>query len=673
MPSVQRPRAVMVIVLLLGTLTSFVRTQEIDRVAMYSVLMAGRVAGQQTSVHHDAGAYTFAFEYADRGRGPSITERVEVGTGNLPLRIEITGVDYLKNRVAERFSVDGDRASWTSDTESGSGRPGGFYPSINGAPGELALLARALLTADSGRLPLLPEGDARIERIAERTFSGRGGPRAATLYAIEGLGLSPSLVWLDGSRTLFAVGSSWILTIRQGYEDAAPELLAAQDEYQSARLQRLAAMLPQRPGSGLVIRNATVLDVERGTLQPGMAILIAGAHIAAVGPDKTLKAPREAVVLDVGGKTVMPGLVDMHTHIGDEDGLLHMAAGVTTVRDLASDSDEFERRRRRFNEGTLIGPRVVPTGFMDGPGPYAGPTKVLVATPDEARAAVRKYAGLGYIQIKVYSSIQPELVPAIVEEAHARGMRVGGHIPEGMTAEQAVAAGFDEIQHANFLFLNFWAGSIGDTRTPVRFTAVAERAATLDLESAEVARFVDLLKARSVVVDPTVNVFENLFLARKGMIDPSYASIASRLPPQVRRGLLAGGLPVPEGRDSLHRESFENVLRMVKRLHDAGVTIVPGTDAMAGFAYHRELELYERAGIPAADVIRLATIQAARVARMEKEIGTIAPGKLADLIVVDGNPAERVSDVRRVRVVIKGGVVHEAASLYKATGIQPVP
>lgn len=673
MRRIPRPSAAMVFVLLVGAFSLRVQTEDAASVATYSVLMAGRVSGQQTTVRHADGAYTFAFDYADRGRGPSITERVEIGAGGLPIRMEITGVDYLKHRVSERFTVDGARASWASDIETADGKSGGFYPTANGAPGELALLAKALLASEAKRLPLLPEGEARIERIGERTFTGPGGSRGATLYVIEGLGLSPTPIWLDADQELFAVGSSWVLAIRQGFESAVRDLLAAQDEHQSARLQRLAATLPQRPPAGLVIRNASVLDVERGTLQPGMAILVTGTRITAVGPDKTVKAPREAIVFDVGGKTVMPGFVDMHTHIGDEDGLLNVAAGVTTVRDLANDTDELELRRKRFDEGTLIGPRVVPAGFMDGPGPYAGPTKVLVATPDEARAAVRKYADLGYGQIKVYSSIKPELVPAIVEEAHARQMRVSGHIPEGMTAEQAVAAGFDEIQHANFLFLNFWAGSIGDTRTPVRFTAVAERAATLDLGSTEVTRFVDLLKTRGVVVDPTLNVFENLLLARKGVLDPSYEAIARRLPPQVRRSLLAGGLPVPAGSDAVYRESFENVLRMVKRLHDAGVTIVPGTDAFAGFAYHRELELYARAGIPAPDVVRIATIQAARVARMDADIGTIAPGKLADLIVVDGNPAERVSDARRVRVVIKGGVVYEAASLYKAMGILPAP
>src|SRR3989442_13142469 len=119
--------------------------------------------------------------------------------------------------------------------------------------------------------------------------------------------------------------------------------------------------------------------------------------------------------------------------------------------------DEQRESRRWFDYGTLIGLRVLMAGSLDGPGSFAGPTKVLVSSDSEARAWVDRYADLGYVQIKIYSSIKPELVPAIVNEAHKRGLRVSGHIPAHMTAEQALRAGFHEIQHANFLFLNFWA------------------------------------------------------------------------------------------------------------------------------------------------------------------------------------------------------------------------
>ena len=149
---------------------------------------------------------------------------------------------------------------------------------------------------------------------------------------------------------------------------------------------------------------------------------------------------------------------------------------------------------------------------------------MLVSTRDEALAAVDRYKQLGYVQIKLYSSLDPQLVPPIVARAHQLGMRVSGHVPNGMSAEQAVQAGFDEIQHVNFLFLNFQTGV--DTRTPQRFTAVAEHAADLDLGSPEVRNFLNLLKQRHIAIDPTVNVFETMFTDRAGVVSPAFAAVA---------------------------------------------------------------------------------------------------------------------------------------------------
>jgi imidazolonepropionase-like amidohydrolase len=154
-------------------------------------------------------------------------------------------------------------------------------------------------------------------------------------------------------------------------------------------------------------------------------------------------------------------------------------------------------------------------------------------------------------------------------------------------------------------------------------------------------------------------------------VSTSFAPIADRLPPQVRRSLLAGGLPVKEDQDARYHDSEKALLRMIKLLYDTGVPIVAGTDSMPGFALHRELELYVEAGIPANEVLKIATIGTARVMKRDGELGSIAPGKLADLILVNGNPTERISDVRRVSLVIKDGNVYETAALYKSIGVRP--
>src|SRR6202035_4368028 len=273
----------------------------------------------------------------------------------------------------------------------------------------------------------------------------------------------------------------------------------------------LAARLTHRPEKGLAITGAKLFDAETGESRPGTRVVVAGNRIAAVARDGEVAIPAGAEVIDARGKALLPGLWDMHTHLSAGDGILNIAAGVTTLRDLANDIDLLLVLRKRWSDGSAIGPRVIMAGFLDGPGPYAGPTKVLVDNVAEINAAVDRYASLGYEQIKIYSSIKPELVPAIVARAKGHGLRVSGHIPAFMTAEQAVRDGYDEIQHVNFLFLNFLFDTVKDTRTPARFTEVGKHAAELDLGSEKVQAFLRLLKERHVAVDVTVNAFEGMF------------------------------------------------------------------------------------------------------------------------------------------------------------------
>jgi hypothetical protein len=341
------------------------------------------------------------------------------------------------------------------------------------------------------------------------------------------------------------------------------------------------------------------------------------------------------------------------------------------VRDLGNDLPEVTSRRDRFESGNALGPRVLTSVLVDGPGPFAGPTKFLVSTEADGIAAVDACVKAGCTGLKIYSSIKPELVPALVRAAHARGLRASGHVPAFMTAEQAVKDGYDEIHHVNFLFLNFLFDKVPDTRTPARFTALVQNASGLDLGSPAVRAFARLLQVRGVTVDPTLVVFEELFLARPGAVSTPWMAIAERLPPQVRRSLLAGGLPVGEGGEERVEASFDALLRMTRLLHETGVRIVAGTDGFAGFTLARELELYVRAGIPAAEVLQIATIGAARVANLADDVGTITAGKRADLVLVDGNPAERISDVRKVSLVVKNGVVFDPAALLGSIGIRP--
>ena len=641
----------------------------------YTILMPNGPSGVQNVWTDSSGARVFYYTYNDRGRGPALTQRVVLGADGYPQRVEIRGHDYLKAPVTELFVAEQmggtTRARWQNSAESASvvRRGPAYYVGLNDA--SLGVLEHLLLASADHKVALLPQGEARAERIAQLTLEAPTR-RQLTLYAMHGLGFTPNTWWADETGEFFAAGGSWYMIIRTGFEAARDQLIAAQAAYDSSRGADLAQRVIRVPGHPVVFRNANLFDSETGTVRPHTTVLVNGNRITAVGPDGTVPVPPHAELIDVQGKSLLPGLWDMHVHMGDDDGLLHLAAGVTTVRDLANDIDETLRRRQRFDASELVGPRVILAGFMDGPGPYAGPTKVLVSTADSARTWVNRYADLGYEQIKVYSSLDTALVPIIAAEAHRRGLRLSGHVPNGMTAQEFVERGADELQHVNFLFLNFWRDSVTDTRTPERFTAPAQRAALLDLGSPRVQAFIRLLREHKTVIDPTVGAFEGMLTSRPGHLDAGSAAIADRLPPLVKRGLQGGGLPVPDSLDQRYRDSFTAFGRMVKAMYDGGVTIVAGTDDATGFALHRELELYAAAGIPPAQVLRIATLGGARVMHHESELGSIAPGKLADLIIVDGRPDERISDIRRVMFVMKDGKVYDPVAIYAAIGVRPV-
>ena len=630
----------------------------------YTIVVAGRTAGHETLTANADGSVGVAYSYNDRGRGPDIHGRYTFDSHGMPASIELAGQDYNHTPVDEHFAIANGTAQWKSRTESGQSKSPAWYVAASGPSAQTAWLARAMLRAGKTAMALLPGGQATLERGAALEIRGQ----RIALYSIGGLDFAPQPVWLDNHNEFFAAAGGFA-AVREGFEDAIPKLEAAQQEAAGRRSRELAARLGLKPGRPIAIRHVRLFDAESASVRENQMVTIRGNRIQSSGPDGA--PPAGAELIDGAGQTLLPGLFDMHAHFSDYEGPLTIACGVTSVRDLGNDMDRLLRWKRQMDENQTIGPRVVLAGVMDGRGPYSAPTNVLVESQEEARAAILKYKAAGYIQIKIYSSIRPGLVPFIVKTAHENGMRVSGHVPAGMIADEFVDAGVDEFQHINFFFLNFLPREASRTNTRARLTLPAEHAGELDLNSEAVTQFVAKLKARRIVVDPTLGVFEENYTARPGVVSPSYASIVDRLPMQLRRQAFRGGLPVEGGQDRVYRASFQAMLEMTARLYRAGVPLVIGTDGIMGLMLHRELELWVQAGIPPAKVLQMATIGAARVARADAERGSIAPGKLADLALFDGNPAQAISDIRKPRIVIKDGVVYRSADLFRAIGMTP--
>ncbi|WP_428268759.1 amidohydrolase family protein [Haliangium sp.] len=645
-------------------------TDDVEEV-VYVLMTTERRSGELVVRTHPDGLRVTHFTFQDRGRGPDLRSETRTDARGFITALSITGHDYWKSPVDETLALAGGHYRWKNEAEQGQAEAtqSAFYVPLDASFGAIELLARALLVAPERSVSLLPAGRARIEELETMTVQADESQRELTLYAISGLTLTPMLIWLDADRHLFASAEGWFALIREGWEATLPRLREHQEEAVRVRLRAIAEHVPRVLDRPLAVRDVAVFDPRSGQTRPGMTVLVRGPQIDQVGPVDAVTIPADALVVDGHGHTLLPGLWDMHVHIGPVDGILHLAAGVTTARDLANEIDQTIELRDRFDRGELIGPRLILAGFMDGSGPYAGPNKVIVDTEEQARAAIERYRELGYEQIKLYSSIDPALVPYIVATAHQAGLRVSGHIPAFMTAEQAVRQGYDEIQHINMLVLNFLYEHVQDTRTPARFTAIAEYGADLDLSSEQVRDFIRLLVEEDVVIDPTIATFEGMFKGRPGQAPPSYAAIVGNLPIQLQRTLRKSGLPVPEGQDERFRAGFQTMLDLIGLLYKAGVRLVPGTDDLAGYTLHRELELYVEAGIPAPQALRLATLGAAEISGRADRLGTIEPGKLADLVLVAGDPAQRIGDIRNTALTIKGGRLYPAAALYEQLGI----
>jgi hypothetical protein len=637
----------------------------------YTILSNGKTTGSEVDIYAADGHIDSTFEFNDRGRGPKIAAHYVVGADGSPVRTDITGNDYLKAPVDEHFAVESGIGHWKSTSENGQAPAPGFYVSNNGPAAESALLIGALLKAKDSPVKLFPAGEARLERMADVTLASHGQKLHVTEFAVTGLAFEPQTMWLDDDHHFFAIPGKWFAFLREGWEDTNDQLYALDRKAIDQRYARLGHDLAKHPVHAVAIEHVRVFDSEQATALEDQTVVIQGERIALVGPSASINVPKDADVVDGRGKTLLPGLFDMHAHLQALDGILNIASGVTTARDMGNDIDELKHLQDQWDSGAAIGPRVWKAGFIDGHGPFQAPTGLYADTAEEAQDDVNHYADLGYIQIKLYSSLNPDFVPGIVKTAHARGLRVSGHIPNGMIASQFVEDGADEIQHINFIYLNFLADKVKDTRTPERFTAVGANAAKIDLQSKQVNDFITLLLQHHTTVDVTLATFEGMFTGRPGKVSPDFAPVLSRLPAQVQRGAYSGGLPVTAENDQLYKDSYQAMLSMTKRMYDAGIPILAGTDATAGLMLHRELELEVEAGIPPAKALQIATFNAARLLKQNKDLGSIAVGKRADLVLVEGNPIEHISDIRRCRLVMKNGVLYKSADVYAAAGIKP--
>jgi amidohydrolase family protein len=643
---------------------------QVDTVT-YSVVNSGNIKGFDKVWKNADGSFGEWYQFNDRGRGDSMRITYREDEQGFPTYLSASGKDYMKNDVHEEFSMSNGMAKWKNNAEDEQKdvKEKRFYSGLKTASG--GHLIRAL-KANGDKLKMLPYGEVHLTELQQHTIISGPDKKTVRLVQIDGFGLTPNYSWVDENNMDFASVSEWNSTIIKGYEKNIDELLAIQKKYETSFFNKLASTLSQKPDKDILIKDVSIFDAVEAKIITSKDVLVHNGVIQKIAQGNTIKSA-ESIVIDGRGKTILPGLWDMHVHFADNtDGILHMAAGVTHVRDMGN-SEILLDRIKQISEGKIIGPRVeVMSGFIDGAGPFAAPTGMLINNVEEGKKAIRDYAAKGYQQIKLYSSIKPEWVRPMIDEAKQLHLRVAGHIPAFMTATQAINAGYNEVTHMNMLVLNFFGDTV-DTRSPLRFLLPAQRAITLDLHGDAMNQFIQLLKDKNITVDPTLSAFEDMFTARDKQVSARYKSTVDHFPIQWQRNIKAGGggLPVPAGMDDTYKQSFDVFLKITKLLYDNGIRIVPGTDGLAGFDLHRELELYVQAGIPPNKVLQLATYGTALYTGKDKEYGSIQEGRLVDIVLVEGDPVKDITNLHRTKLIITQGRMYDVAKLYRSISIRP--
>jgi imidazolonepropionase-like amidohydrolase len=473
---------------------------------------------------------------------------------------------------------------------------------------------------------------------------------------MERLDGAPALAGFHGPeivRRSFAVGHT-----EPEPHDKDPPMLA---------LALALALSPLPQAEATLVRNVTVIDVEARKALGAQAVLVRGDRIEALRTEP-FEPPAGAKVVDGSGLYLMPGLVDAHVHYSSAPtnyGPLCVANGVTLVRDTGSDTRMILGLRAALAKGDSLGPELVCTGaIVDGAKPV-WPFSKACATPDDARAAVRELHAAGVDQIKVYSRLLPEVYEAAVAEAHALGLKAIGHVPDGLSIMEALEAGQDGVEHLtgfelliaeNAPDLDIAAGG-GRRETFAHWLQYAKA----DQEALKAA-YVEIAD-RGMVQCPTLVVMAGIAQAADASLrDETMLAYA----PPFMKSFWQGGTYEEFGRWT--KQALPNMQAMVGELHRAGVTLITGTDlanpyVYAGFSLHEEMRLFQEASIPAADVLRAATIVPARFLGLDARLGTVAAGKTASMVLVRKDPLLDVRNAAEIEGVFLRGRYFDRSAL----------
>lgn len=611
------------------------------------------------------------YDYKNNGRGPTINETIIINENGFPIQWDIAGNTTFGNSINEHYKLEGNNASWTDATGQGSKtiEQPSLYIDQFGSPYSIFIAANVLLNSTNYSAPALPAGQLQLTEIETIRSSAASGNMALKTYALSGADLNPTYFILDEDQRFFAVISPRFIIIRSGFESEEKSMRQLSEKYSAARYENLQAQFAHKFNGNIRIRNVRIFDPKTLALSQLSSVLVKGDKIMSIDAPDIVNQANETEI-DGNGGTLVAGLYDMHGHTGDNAALLNVVAGVTSVRDMGNNNEVLDSLIQKIKSGTLAGPRITRLGFIEGKSPFSSNNGILVENEQQALEAVQTYADKGFHGIKLYNSMNGKWAPAIVKKAHELGMPVTGHVPAFSNANDMLRAGFNEMTHINQIMLGWVLEPNEDTRTLLRLTAL-QRLPDLDLSLAAIKETLDLMAKNKVAMDPTLAIHELLLLSRNGQSRAGSLDYITHMPANVQRGAKVAMASIAnDEEDQNYRIAYDKIVATLKRMKEAGILIVPGTDLGGGFNLHRELELYQQLGYTAAELLKLGSYDMAKYLG-HKDRGAIEPGMLADFFLIPNDPTKDLKAIKTISMVSRGGVIYFPSEIYPAFGIKP--
>lgn len=647
---------------------------ENNREASFLVFRRQSQIGEETfKIYYSNDTITVKSSQGENERG-----RITGVVAELRMNKDLTPVYYSSeyisgdttNVLKMQTATTGNVSVWEDDFEVVTTKTPPFYfPVHSTIPAAMEMmLYQYMLAKGISSLPTFPRGGISISHTATDTVTIKGERLPLDRYVVEGINWGGRTIWLDANKNLIALvkaNTQIREMIRKGYEEAMPVFIAGNVMEQMKTLEKYSENLKGEQAEITALVGGDIWDGLSSSIQKDMTLIVEAGRIKEIGTRANVSIPNGARIIELKGKTLIPGLWDMHAHSNQVQWApAYLAGGITTIRDNGNELELATAFRDAIAEKGAIGPDILLAGMTDGPG-IKGNGVIRATSAEQAREVVAMYHKNGYKQIKIYNSIAPDILKVLTEEAHKIGMSVTGHVPNEVgNAVDAVESGMDQLSHrARFLTALFPDKNLADLK--------GNYLADNEITPEQIEKTADFFLKHQTVLDPTI-ALDVIRALPSGIpvetVEPDVGRIAYELfeDKRFRKGL-------SEERSQMAVKDYTKAMEIIGVLHKAGVPVVAGTDNVVPvFSLYLELETYHQlGGLTTAEALKTATVIPAKVMGMEKETGTLEAGKQADITILDQNPLENIANIRTVSAVMTNGNYYTSAPLWKAADFLP--